>query len=107
MINRVVMTFAGKRTKIVQRYQCHNDHLFRVLNSSDWDDSFIETVVYTYLQCLSLNTTIAIIRMFYRVDILTKSVALMMIEWTADALPTLDDIDGLFYPAYLSISRAV
>jgi len=67
MINRVVMTFSGKKIKSVQRYQCHNGHLFRALNGgSDWDDAFIETVVYTYLQCLSLNTTIAIIRMFYR-----------------------------------------
>ena len=99
MINRVVMTFSGKKTKSVQRYQCHNGHLFRALNGgSDWDDAFIETVVYIYLQCLSLNTTIAIIRMFYRDDILSKSVVLMMIEWVADALPTLDDIDGLFYP---------
>ena len=41
MINRVVMTFSGKKTKSVQRYQCHNGHLFRALNGgSDWDDAF-------------------------------------------------------------------
>lgn len=98
MIDRTIMFKKGKRTIKVQRYQCETGHIFRLANGSDWDDSFIERVVFIYLQCLSLNTTITLIREFYEEEILTKGLVLQFIETVADALPTIDEIDYLYYP---------
>lgn len=92
------MTYQGKRKKHVQTYICENNHFFKEKDIPRWDDTFIEVVVYTYLRCLSLNTTIGIIRMFYREDILTKGLILDFIEGVADVLPTIDDIDNLYDP---------
>lgn len=106
MIARSIMKKNGKRTTKVQRYQCENRHIFQTHNRGYWDDSFIEVVIYTYLRCLSLNTTIDILRMFYEEDILTKGLILDFIESVSDALPTLDDIDALYYPirsGYLAV----
>lgn len=88
----------GKQKVSIQRYQCKVGHVFRASHVTDWDDSFIERVVFIYLQCLSLNTAITIIREFYTDDILTKGLILDFIEWTADALPTLDEIDNIYSP---------
>jgi len=88
----------GKRTVKVQRYQCSNNHVFRAAAGNDWDDSFIERVVFIYLQCLSLNTTITIIREYYEEDILTKGLVLEFIESVADAIPGIDETDYLYYP---------
>lgn len=98
MIDRIVMTHAGKQNRRIQRYQCVNNHVFRLSRSGDWDDSFVELVVYIYLRCLSLNTTIDIVRMFYKAELLTKSLILTFIETVADVLPTIDDIDRLYHP---------
>ena len=92
------MKKSGRYIQKVQAYRCDNGHRFTRAEREIWDDSFIETVVFVYLRCLSLNTTIDIIRMFYEIEILTKSLILDFIETVADALPTLDDIDGLFHP---------
>lgn len=73
-------------------------HVFRTQHVTDWDDSFIERVVFIYLQSLSLNTTITIIREFYTDDILTKGLILDFIEWVADALPSIDQIDDIYSP---------
>jgi len=91
------MTKTGKKKKILQKYQCENGHVFRE-KSPDFDDSFIEHVVYVYLRCLSLNTTVDIVREEYEIDILNKGLILRFIEVVADKLPTLDDIDYLYYP---------
>ena len=98
IIEREIMKKSGKYIQKVQAYRCDNGHRFTKSEREIWDDSFIETVVFVYLRCLSLNTTIDIIRMFYEIEILTKSLILDFIESVADALPTLDDIDGLFHP---------
>jgi hypothetical protein len=82
----------------VQRFQCNGGHIFRDTSGSEWTDSFIEHVVFVYLRCLSLNTTIDIIREQYETDILTKGLILEFIEQVADVLPTIDDIDYLYYP---------
>lgn len=92
------MTVKGRRKKRIQTYRCDNNHFFRIGDVPRWDDSFIERVVFLYLQCLSLNTTISIVREFYQQDILTKGLILDFIEGVADALPTIDDIDYLYYP---------
>lgn len=92
------MTARGKRRKTVQTYVCKNHHFFKVGDVPRWDDSFIEIVVYTYLRCLSLNTTIDIMRMFYEQDVLTKGLILDFITGVADVLPTIDDIDRLYDP---------
>lgn len=92
------MTTRGKRVKTLQTYVCENNHFFKVGNVPKWDDFFIEMVVYTYLRCLSLNTTIDIIRMFYQEDVLTKGLILDFITGVADALPTINDIDRLYEP---------
>jgi hypothetical protein len=55
-------------------------------------------VVYVYLRCLSLNTTIDIVREEYDTDILTKGTILDFIESVADALPSVDEIDTLYHP---------
>jgi hypothetical protein len=96
-ITRTVMTKEGKKKKVLQKYQCENGHVFRQ-QQKDFDDSFIEHVVYVYLRCLSLNTTIDIIREEYETDILSKGLILRFIEIVADKLPTIDDIDGLYHP---------
>ena len=93
-----VITKSGKKTYRVQKYQCSNMHIFRKNAPFAFSDSFIEYVVYIYLRCLSLNTTIDIIRATYEKEILTKQQVLDFIEIVADALPTLDDVDSLFTP---------
>jgi hypothetical protein len=98
VIDRIIMFKKGKRTVKVQRFQCANGHVFRGAQGNDWDDSFIERVVFIYLQCLSLNTTITIIREYYEEDILTKGLVLEFIESVADAIPGIDETDYLYYP---------
>ena len=97
-IIKSVMTKGGKRNVLVQKYRCSNMHVFRVNNPSSFDDSFIEHVVYVYLRCLSLNTTIDIIRETYEQDILSKQLILDFIEKVADILPSLSEIDEIFMP---------
>lgn len=92
------MTSTGKQKKSLQTFICKNNHYFTIGTVPRWDDSFIERVVYTYLRCLSLNTTIDLMRMFYEEDILTKELILDFITGVADVLPTTDDIDELFHP---------
>lgn len=90
---------SGRRIRRLQAYRCSNGHFFkRGDNSSGWTDSFIEFVVYVYLRCLSLNTTVDIIRATYEDEVLTKSQVLEFIQSVGDALPALDDIDRLFSP---------
>lgn len=98
IIKREIMTKRGRIKLEIQTYRCQNGHCFIVHKGKLWDDSFIETVVYVYLRCLSLNTTIDIIRMFYEENLLTKRLILEFIEAVADVLPTIDDIDRLFNP---------
>ena len=94
------MTKEGKKKKTLQKYQCTNGHVFRE-RSQDFDNSFIEHVVYVYLRCLSLNTTVDIVRKEYETDILSKELILRFIEAVVDKLPTIDDIDYLYYPKRL------
>lgn len=98
VVTKVVMTKTGKKERKVQKYQCDKGHIFRTSSIASWDDTFIEHVVYVYLRCLSLNTTIDIIREQYETDILSKAIILEFIESVGDTLPTIDDIDGLFHP---------
>lgn len=93
-----VMTKRGRRNVTVQKYQCVNKHLFRSSTPPSFDPGFIDHVVYVYLRCLSLNTTIDIIRETYEEDVLTKALILDFIAMVADALPTLTDIDVMFVP---------
>lgn len=87
------MKKAGKKTQRIQTYKCDNGHKFRLNTFSAFDNSFIEYVVYIYLRCLSLNTTVDIIRATYEEEILSKGQVLDFIECVADALPTLDEVD--------------
>jgi hypothetical protein len=98
VIKKKVMTKSGKRITSYQGYRCSNGHYFTIGRNSAFADSFVETVVYIYLRCLSLNTTVDIIRMFYEEDVLSKGQVLDFIEIVADKLPTLDDIDGVYTP---------
>lgn len=92
------MSHRGKKKINVQRYQCKNNHVFRTSPVTAWDDSFIEHVVFVYLLCLSLNTTVEIIREENEEDILSKAVILEFIETVSDRLPTIDEVDQLFKP---------
>lgn len=73
-------------------------HVFRIGNPPTFDNSFIEYVVYVYLRCLSLNTTIDLVRETYEEDVLSKQLILDFIERVADKLPTIDEIDAIFLP---------
>ncbi len=97
-IIKTVMKKGGKRNVTVQKYKCNNMHVFRVGNPPLFDDSFIEQVVYVYLRCLSLNTTIDIIREMYEQDVLSKRLILDFLVTVADRLPTLSEIDDVFEP---------
>lgn len=98
MVTRTVMTIKGKRKKQIQTYKCERGHFFRIGDIPKWDDEFIERVVFIYLQCLSLNTAITLIREFYQTDVLTKGLILDFIEKVADKLPSLDEIDSIYHP---------
>ena len=98
MIPTTIMSKSGKRTRKIQAYRCNNNHFFKTGSASLFADSFKEIVVFIYLRCLSLNTTVDIVRAFYEDVILTKAGVLDFVEQVADALPELDDIDRLFSP---------
>ncbi len=95
---KTVMFKSGKRNISVQKYRCSNMHVFRIGAPASFDDSFIEHVVYVYLRCLSLNTTIDINREEYEEDLLSKQLILDFIEVVADRLPDLDEVDEILLP---------
>ncbi len=96
--SKEVWTKSGKKLYRVQKYRCSNMHTFRKNAPFSFTDSFIEHVVYVYLRCLSLNTTVDIIQETYEKDVLSKQQVLDFLELVADRLPTLSDIDELFTP---------
>lgn len=98
MIEKMIVSKSGKKKQKIQAYRCDNGHFFTNNELQPYTNSFIEYVVFIYLRCLSLNTTIEIIRATYEDEILSKSIILNFIEQTANVVPTLDDIDNLFHP---------
>lgn len=92
------MSKVGKKKREIQAYRCSNGHFFTVTESPAHTNSFVEYVVFVYLRCLSLNTTVEIIRATYEDEVLSKGSVLDFIEQVADSLPTLDDIDNVFHP---------
>lgn len=98
MIEKTVMSKSGKRKQRFQAYRCSHGHFFSLGELSSYTDSFVEYVVFVYLRCLSLNTTLEIIRATYEKEILSKAIVLSFIEQVAVVLPSLDDIDDLFHP---------
>jgi len=93
-----IMYKSGKKKKRIQNYRCEEGHLFNYHEGGKYTNSFIEFVVFTYLKCLSLNTTINIVRAYYEDDILSKSTILEFLETVSDQVPTVDDIDNLLHP---------
>lgn len=92
-------TRTGLQKFIFQGYRCMNGHLFTTGNNrSLFTNSFIEYVVAIYLRSLSLNAVIQLVRIQFEKDLLSKQTILEFIEKVADRLPTIDDIDNLFYP---------
>ena len=98
MMRKEIMYKRGKRVGRVQLYRCSQGHQFRKDNLPSWDDSFIEYVVFVYLKCLSLNTTVDIIRETFEMDILSKAIILEFIASVGDALPSMEEIDVAFAP---------
>lgn len=98
MIKKMVMSKSGRKVRAVQGYKCKSGHTFKVGLGSAFSDSFIEHVVHIYLRSLSLNATVDIVRDIYEEDVLSKLEVLQFVAWVADALPTLDEIDGLYSP---------
>ena len=93
------MTKSGPEKISYQAYRCPAGHAYsQNHNRSPFTNSFIEYAVMVYLRSLSLNATVAILKIYYEKDILTKKTLLGLIEKVADRLPTLTDIDGLFHP---------
>ena len=93
------MEKSGKKKRAVQNYSCDNGHFFNFQTNDKYTNSFIEWVVFVYLNCLSLNTTIEIIRSYYEDEVLSKNTILEFLEKVADVLPTPIDIDNLFHPS--------
>jgi hypothetical protein len=94
-----VMFKSGLKDVPIQTYRCEpKGHFFKLESKPPYSDSFIEYVTYIYLECLSLNTTVRVIRATYEKDILSKLQVLKFIKWVADALPTLDDVDRIYDP---------
>jgi len=100
VVKKKVMAKSGKRNISYQAYRCNNNHYFTIAKGAVFADSFVETVVYIYLRCLSLNTTVDIIRMFYEEDVLSKGQVLDFIEIVADKLPSLDEVDEIYTPRH-------
>lgn len=98
IVEKEVMKKQGRKKVIQQAFRCENGHYFKIGSHGAFDDSFIETVVYIYLRCLSFNTTVDIIRMFYEEEILSKMQVLDFLETVADKLPSLDEIDVIYEP---------
>lgn len=98
VVEKKVMSKDGRKTVQMQAYRCEKGHFFKRDRGSSFDDSFIEYVVFVYLRCLSLNTTITLIQATYEEELLSKGLILDFVEAVADALPTIDDIDRLFSP---------
>lgn len=98
VVQKEVMRKTGKKKVIQQAYRCEQGHYFKIGNHGAFDDSFVETVVYIYLRCLSFNTTVDIVRMFYEEDVISKRQVLDFIEVVADKLPDLDEIDAIYEP---------
>lgn len=106
LIYTTIMAKAGKRKRQVQRYRCEEGHRFTFQVTGKYTDPFIEWVAFVYLNCLSLNTTIEIVRAYYETEVLSKGLILDFLEQIADILPTLDDIDTVFHPlrsGYLAV----
>jgi len=94
-----VMFKSGPKNISIQAYRCvPKGHFFKLNSRPAFSDSFVEYVVYIYLQSMSLNATVNIVRAMYEIDILSKRQVLYFVEEVADALPTLDDIDRLYDP---------
>ena len=98
VVYTTVMSKAGRKKRKVQNYKCSEGHLFNFQEGGKYTNSFIEFVVFVYLNCLSLNTTIEIVRAYYEDNILSKSLILLFLETVADKIPDVDDIDKLFNP---------
>ena len=92
------MSKAGKKKRKIQNFRCEEGHLFNFKEGGKYTNSFIEFVVFLYLNCLSLNTTIEVVRAYYEDDILSKKVILSFIEQVADEIPDIDFTDQLFNP---------
>ena len=106
MIEKTIMARTGKKTRKIQSYRCENGHFFQKGNVDSWNDSFVELVAFTYLNCLSLNVTINIIRAVYDSTILSKAIILGFLEKVADEVPDIDSIDNIFHPkrsGYLAV----
>lgn len=99
MLTKHVMFKSGKKVQRIQAYRCNRGHFFKNESGfSGFSDSFIEYVVYIYLCCLSLNTTVDIVRATYEDEVLTKSQVLSFVEQIGRTIPSIDDIDRLFVP---------
>lgn len=98
MINKEIMSRTGKKTRKIQSYRCENDHFFQNKNLDSWTNSFVELVVFIYLNSLSLNVTINIVRAIYDTVVLNKSSVLGFLEQVADEVPDIDSIDNIFHP---------
>lgn len=98
MIEKKIMSKTGKKIRKIQSYRCEEGHFFQLRDVSPWTDSFVELIVFIYLNCLSLNTTISIARAVYDVETLSKQIILDFIEQVADEVPGVDGIDQLFHP---------
>lgn len=101
-----IMAKTGKKKRKIQNYRCDKGHYFNFHTALNYTNSFVEFVAYVYLNCLSLNTTLGIVRACYEEDLLSKAIILDFLEQIADTLPTLDDIDFLYHPrrsGYLAV----
>lgn len=106
VIYNSVMTRTGKKRRKIQNYRCDQGHCFNFSDGNTHTNSFIELVVFIYLNSLSLNVTMNIVRATYDTNILSKATILDFLETAADVVPDIDDIDNIFHPrrsGYLAV----
>lgn len=97
-ITRKQMTKQGMRNRPIQKYRCSTGHQFTTQGIASFSPAFVEHVVYIYLRCLSLNTTIDIVRETYEEEILSKQLILEFIVAVADQLPSPASFAMLYHP---------
>ncbi|MFH1896028.1 MAG: transposase [bacterium] len=93
------MTKTGPQKYSYQGYRCSNEHRFASEHSSSpFTNSFIEYAVILYLRSLSFNSTVSILNIYFEEEVITKKSLMELFERVSDILPTLREIDFLFYP---------
>lgn len=93
------MAKTGLKQYSYQAFRCDRGHFFSQEHSfSPYTNSFIEYAVFVYLRSLSLNSTADILNAYFEKKVVSKKTLLGFVAKVSDVLPSLLEIDYLFYP---------